>query len=110
MKYRKMIACLMMSVVMAAATAAHVFAEAAEQEEAEAEPEEETVEEETDEAETEAAEDAVEVVPVVWEPSPEHPIIDTDEARELYASIKAGEYPTMEELMANPVVGQLDAL
>ena len=50
------------------------------------------------------------VVPVTWEITPEHPMIDTDEARELYQQILAGDYLTMEELKANPVVQQLDAL
>ena len=50
------------------------------------------------------------VVPVTWEITPEHPMIDTDEARALYQQIKAEDYPTMEELVANPVVQQLDAL
>ena len=59
----------------------------------------------------EGADDAAEaVVPVTWEPSPEHPMIDTDEARALYARIAAGDYLTMEELKANRVVAQLDAL
>ena len=44
------------------------------------------------------------VVPVTWEVTPEHPMIDTDEARALYQQILAGDYPTMEELLANPVV------
>ena len=50
------------------------------------------------------------VVPVTWEVSPEHLMIDTEEARALYEQIAAEEYPTMEELLANPVVKQLDAL
>ena len=50
------------------------------------------------------------VVPVTWEVSPEHLMIDTDEARALYEQIVAGDYPTMEELKAHPVVRQLDAL
>lgn len=50
------------------------------------------------------------VVPVTWEVTPEHPMIDTDEARALYQQIDSGDYPTMEELLANPVVAQLDAL
>lgn len=50
------------------------------------------------------------VVPVTWEVTPEHPMIDTDEARELYQRINAMDYPTMEELKANHVVKQLDAL
>ena len=61
---------------------------------------------------TEAAEAALPegVVPVTWEVTPEHPMIDTDEARALYQQIDSGDYPTMEELLANPVVAQLDAL
>ena len=50
------------------------------------------------------------VVPVTWEVSPEHLMIETDEARALYERIVAGDYPTMEELKADPVVAQLDAL
>ncbi len=50
------------------------------------------------------------VVPVTWEPSAEHLIIQTDEARALYERIVAGDYPTMEELTASPVVAQIDAL
>lgn len=50
------------------------------------------------------------VVPVTWEVSPEHPMIDTPEARELYHRIRAEDYPSMEELKAHPVVQQLDAL
>ncbi len=50
------------------------------------------------------------VKPVTWQPSPEHPMIDTDEARALYAQIAARDYPTLDELKANPVVAQLDAL
>ena len=80
---------------------------------------------ETDIADTEAAdakeEDAAEsaavlpelpegVVPVTWEVSPEHLMIETDEARALYERIVAGDYPTLEELKADPVVADLDAL
>ena len=50
------------------------------------------------------------VVPVTWEVTPEHPMIDTDEARALYQQFLAGDYLSMEELVANPVVQQLDAL
>ena len=50
------------------------------------------------------------VVPVTWEVTPEHPMIDTDEARALYKQIRANDYPTLEELRENPVVAQLDAL
>ncbi len=50
------------------------------------------------------------VVPVTWEVSAEHLMIQTDEARALYEQIAAGDYPTFEELKAHPVVAQLDAL
>lgn len=50
------------------------------------------------------------VVPVTWDVSPEHLMIDTPEARELYERIRAEDYPSMEELKAHPVVQQLDAL
>ena len=50
------------------------------------------------------------VVPVTWEVTPEHLMIDTDEARALYKQIRANDYPTLEELKNNPVVAQLDAL
>ena len=50
------------------------------------------------------------VVPVTWEVNRDHLMIQTDEARTLYERIVAGDYPTMEELKANPVVAQLDAL
>ena len=50
------------------------------------------------------------VVPVTWEVTPEHLMIQTDEAREFYEQIRAGNYPTMEELRVHPVVLQLDAL
>lgn len=50
------------------------------------------------------------VVPVTWEVSPEHLMIQTDEARALYNRIDAEDYPTMDELKAHPVVAQLDAL
>ncbi len=50
------------------------------------------------------------VVPVTWEVSPEHLMIESDEARELYERIVAEDYPTLEELKADPVVAQLDAL
>ena len=49
-------------------------------------------------------------MPVTWEVTPEHLMIQTDEARELYEQILAENYPTMEELKAHPVVIQLDAL
>ena len=50
------------------------------------------------------------VVPVTWEVTPERLMIDTPEARALYERIVAGDYPSMEELKAHPVVKQLDAL
>jgi len=50
------------------------------------------------------------VVPVTWEPSADHLIIESDEARELYTRIKAGDYPTLEELQASPIIGQIDSL
>jgi len=50
------------------------------------------------------------VVPVTWEVSREHLMIETDEARALYERIRAEDYPSMEELKADPVVAQLDAL
>ena len=50
------------------------------------------------------------VVPVTWEPSPEHLLIETEEARELYDRISAGDYPPLEEMIEHPVVKQLDAL
>ena len=50
------------------------------------------------------------VLPVTWEVSADHLMIETEEARELYERIVAGDYPSMEELRAHPVVAQLDAL
>ena len=50
------------------------------------------------------------VRPVTWEVTPEHLMIETDEARALYERIVAGDYPSVEELKAHPVVAQLDAL
>ncbi|MBR1593041.1 MAG: hypothetical protein IJ666_08565 [Ruminococcus sp.] len=50
------------------------------------------------------------VVPVTWQPSPSHLIIDTDESRELYARIKSGSYPTIEELTENNTILQIDEL
>ncbi len=38
------------------------------------------------------------VRPVTWEVSPDHLMIETEEARALYEQITAGDYPTMEEL------------
>ena len=50
------------------------------------------------------------VKPVTWEVSADHLMIEGDEARALYERIVSGDYPSMEELRANPVVAQLDAL
>ena len=50
------------------------------------------------------------VVPVTWDVSWEHLMIEGNEARELYERIVDGDYPTMEELKAHPVVQQLDKL
>ena len=50
------------------------------------------------------------VQPVTWDVSPDHLMIETEEARELYERIVAEDYPSMEELRAHPVVAQLDAL
>ncbi len=50
------------------------------------------------------------VRPITWEPSPDHLIIESDEAKALYERIVAGDYPTLEELEANPVVAQIDSL
>lgn len=50
------------------------------------------------------------VVPVTWEPSADHLIIEGEEAKALYDRIESGDYLTMEELAANPVVSQIDAL
>ena len=50
------------------------------------------------------------VKPVTWDVNKDHLMIETEEARELYERILAGDYPTMDELKADPVVAQLDAL
>ena len=50
------------------------------------------------------------VVPVTWEVSADHLMIEGEEARALYERIVSGDYPSMEELRADPVVAQLDAL
>lgn len=64
-----------------------------------------------DEAVSQASSEAAsDVVPVTWEPSADHLTIEGDEAKELYTRIKANDYPTLEELQANPVVAKLDAL
>ena len=50
------------------------------------------------------------VKPITWKPSADHLIIESDEARELYTRIKAGDYPSVEELKSCPVTAQIDAL
>ena len=47
---------------------------------------------------------------VTWEPSSEHLIIETDEARELYTRIKNEDYPDVEELKNSNVIAQIDEL
>ena len=47
---------------------------------------------------------------VTWEPSSEHLIIETDEARELYNRIKNEDYPSVEELKNSRVTAQIDEL
>ena len=51
-----------------------------------------------------------EVVPITWEPSPNHLIIQTEEAKKIYNQIKAGNYLNLLELMENPVISQIDSL
>ena len=53
---------------------------------------------------------AQDVVPVTWTPSPDHLIIQTDEAKELYKKIKSGDYPSIAELLESEVVSQIDSL
>ena len=50
------------------------------------------------------------VVPVTWEVSEDHLMIEGEEARALYERLVARDYLTIEELKANHVVAQLDAL
>jgi hypothetical protein len=50
------------------------------------------------------------VVPVTWEVSEDHLMIEGEEARALYERLVAMDYLTIEELKANHVVAQLDAL
>ncbi|MCR4591269.1 MAG: zeta toxin family protein [Lachnospiraceae bacterium] len=50
------------------------------------------------------------VVPITWEPSKDHLIIEGDEARELYTRIKNEDYPSLEELKKSPVISQIDSL
>ena len=85
---------------------------AAPTETAEAEPTEAEEAQPTEAPESEGPESllAEGVVPVTWEPSADHLIIESDEARELYTKIKAGDYPSLEELKASPIIGQIDSL
>ena len=50
------------------------------------------------------------VVPITWEPSPNHLIIETEEAKQLFTQIKEGKYPSLAELIDNPVISQIDSL
>jgi hypothetical protein len=50
------------------------------------------------------------VVPITWEPSPDHLIIETEEAKQLFTQIKEGKYPSLGELIENPVISQIDSL
>ena len=114
MRKKMLIPVLCLSLIMAGVTG--VYAEEAVSEEAvseEAAPEE-TPDEEADSSAEETADAEAElpegVVPVTWDVSEEHLMIEGDEARELYERIVAKDYPPMEELKANHVVQQLDAL
>ena len=50
------------------------------------------------------------LVPITWEASKEHLIIETEEAKNLYKRIISGDYPSVEELIESPVVTQIDSL
>ena len=50
------------------------------------------------------------IEPVTWQPTADELMIKNEEAKALYTRIKAGDYPTVEELKASPVVGWLDSL
>ena len=50
------------------------------------------------------------VVPITWDVSADHLMIEGEEARALYERIVSGDYPSMEELRTDPVVAKLDAL
>lgn len=50
------------------------------------------------------------VVPITWEPSPDHLIIETEEAKKIFTQIKEGKYPSLGELIENPVISQIDSL
>ncbi|MDO4938748.1 MAG: zeta toxin family protein [Lachnospiraceae bacterium] len=50
------------------------------------------------------------VTPITEKPSPENLIIKTQEARELYDRIMAGDYPTVEEMQNSSTIAQIDRL
>lgn len=50
------------------------------------------------------------ITPVTWEVSEDHLMIEGEEARALYNRIVSGDYPSLEELKANPIVKELDQL
>jgi hypothetical protein len=50
------------------------------------------------------------IVPITWIPSPEHLIIETEEAKKLFAQIKEGKYPSLGELIENPIISQIDSI
>lgn len=50
------------------------------------------------------------VVPITWKPSPDHLIIESEEAKKLYTQIKSGNYPTLFDLLDNTVISQIDSL
>ena len=50
------------------------------------------------------------IVPITWVPSPDNLIIHTEEAKNLFTQIKEGKYPSLGELIENPVISQIDSL
>ena len=50
------------------------------------------------------------IVPITWEPSPDHLIIETEEAKQLFKQIKEGKYPSLIELIEHPIISQIDSL
>ena len=50
------------------------------------------------------------VVPITWVPSPDNLVIKTEEAKNLFQQIKEGKYPSLIELIDNPVISQIDSL
>ena len=50
------------------------------------------------------------IVPITWVPSPDNLIIQTEEAKNLFTQIKEGKYPSLAELIENPVISQIDSL